>query len=227
MNLTAGSTRVRWCGGGLYVEVGGDGVLVDAPPAVAEALGPDLPRVRSVVITGGRMASVGGLLPLLAALEPHRAPEHPLPVRVPLGEERGAAIAEVWTRHWPDRYPVEVDAARPGARFDVGVIDVETLAVRAGEPVWRAGVVVPRVQLAVRLRTPELLVAFVPGAAPGTVVSRATRGADVAVIEVGVLPWPRTDARWRMSAAEALAAADHGGVLWLVGDDGAPVSPTE
>lgn len=216
-----GGTRVAWLDGAVWVEVGGHGLLIDAPPGVADALGPDrLPRLREVLLTGGRIRSVGGLLSLLCALEPHRGPEEPLVVRAPLGDDRGAALAELWSRQWPDRYRVVLDTERPGATFDAGPIEVRTSPVRAGEPRWRPDRVDPRVAIALRLQTPDLTLAVVLGAAPGAAVQRACERVDLAIVEVGVEPWPRTAERWRLSMDEALGLGAGAGELWLVGDDG-------
>lgn len=210
----------EWLGGALYVSHGADALLVDAPSGVDALLGDRAARLRAVVLTGGTVRQVGGLVPLLCALERWRAAGTALPVHVPLGEERGAALADAWVRHWPDRYDVTVDAERPGATFDEGPFAVATFALRAGEPRWRIGTVEPRTAVAVRVTTPDRSVAFVPAAVPSTAVERACRGADLAVIEVGVVPWPRTAERWRPTAEEALRLAAGAKEAWLVGDDG-------
>lgn len=216
--MIRGRTEVLWHGGGLEVAVGPDALLVDVPAGIERALGDRLGRLRAIVLTGGSPRAVGGLVPLLCALEPWRDAE--LTVHVPIGDERGAALAEAWARHWPDRFPVTVDAERPGATFDAGPFGVTTFEVRAGEPRWRLGAVDPRVAVAVRVRTDDLTVVLVPAASPSTVIERACRDADVAVVEVAAVPWPPTAERWRPTAEEALRLAAGAKEVWLVGDDG-------
>lgn len=220
-HLHRGRTRVSLHGGAVWIQVDDDAVLIDAPPGVADALGPDrLPHLREVLLSGGRIRSIGGLLALLCALEPHRGPEDPLVVRAPLGDDRGAALAELWSRHWPDRFRVVLDTERPGATFDAGPIEVRTFPVRAGEPRWRPDRVDPRVAIALRVQTPDLTIAVVLGAAPSAAVTRACERVDLAIVEVGVEPWPRTTDRWRLSVEEALELGAGVQELWLVGDDG-------
>jgi hypothetical protein len=215
-----GQTRVRWLGGGLYLEHAGDGFVLDTPPGVVAALGDDaLGRIRAIVLTGGRIRTVGGLLELLCALAPHRRGA-PLELRGPLGEERGPALAETWVRGWGSPYPLTIDAERPGAVLSVGPMEVELHEVRAGEPDWADETVVRRMQVALRVRTPDATVAWVPGAAPGRTVAQVCDGVDLAVVEIGSEPWPRTDHPWRMSPGEAIRAGQLARQLWMVQDDG-------
>lgn len=219
MNWQHGETEVRWLGGGLFLRWRDHGFVLDAPADVVDALGPDLPLVRAVVLSGGRAGSVGGLVPLLTALAPHRHGV-PLDLRLPLGEERGAALAETWMRAWDQPYPLVVDAERPGGVLQLGPVEVELVPMKAGEWDWRTEQVRSRVQVALRVRTPDARLVWVPGSAPGTAVVRACRDAQLAVLEVGVVPWPRHDGRWRLSETEAVQAGGDADQLWLVGDDG-------
>ncbi len=215
-----GAFRVRWTGGGLALLTEGSCMLLDAPTGVVEALGPDLPLVHSVVLTGDRARALTGLLPLLAALEPHRGPDLPLELRFPLGAERGAMLAEAWVRGWPDRYPVALDAEPPGSIVDVGPFAIQTLPLRTGEPHWRAQTVEPTVGIGVRVELDGAVLAWVPGAAPDRHIGKLVRGANLAVIEIGTAAWPRTEGRWRLSEREALDACEGVGAVWLPGDDG-------
>lgn len=215
-----GDTRVSWIAGALVVEVGGDVLLVDSPAGLPEALGPTLGRIRGIVFTTGRIRSVGGLVPLLCALEPHRPADAALPLHPPLGDERAAAMAEIWERTWPDRYPIVLDVVRPGGAFDVGPVQVTTFPIRVGEPRWREGTVDTLIGVGLRLETPDLVAAIVLGAAPSPALARSCADVDLAVIEVGVVDWPRTPAPWRLRTDEALAIGAGAGTLWLVGDDG-------
>lgn len=214
---------MRWLDGGLLVRWRDHAFVLDAPPDVVTALGADLPDVRAVVLSGGRLLSVGGLVPLLVALAPHRRGVR-LDLRLVLGEERGAALAETWVRAWGQPYPLTLDAERPGAVLELGPIEVELVPMKAGEPDWPAGAVRSRLQVALRVTTPDLVLCWVPGAAPGTAVRRACEGVDLAVVEVGVEPWPRTEHRWRLSPTDAVQAAGDAGAVWVVGDDGRPAS---
>ncbi len=217
---TRGGVTVRWLGGGLLVEHDGSALVVDAPPGVTGAIGDALPGVQAVLLSSGRLQAVGGLVELLVALEPHRRSGVPLSLRVPLGEERGVTIAEAWVRGWPDRYPLTLDAQLPGCVFDIGGLQVSTVPQRSGEPVWRTSEVCDQLAVSVRLQATGATVVWMSAAAPGPGVARACRGADLAVIEVGVLPWPRTEQRWRLSLTDAVEAGGEAGEVWLVGDDG-------
>ena len=220
METTVGRTSVRWVGGGLWLRHGSDGLLIDAPPGVEARLGAELPRLRALLLTGGRMQSVGGLVPLLDALVPHRRGAA-LAVHTLLGEERGVALAETWARAWSSPYPLTLDAERPGGTVDVGPFAVELVPMKAGEPDWAKDAVRARPQVAVRIEVDGRRVAFGPGAAPGTAAARLFADADLAVVEVGVTPWPASPSRWRFSAAEAAVVAAGAAQVWLVGDDGA------
>jgi len=215
--------KVEWCGGAVYVEHAGSGLLLDAPRGVSDRLGARLSRIRAVVLTSGRAGSVCGLVSLLASLQPHR--DHPLRVFFALGEERGAGLAEAWVRGWPDSFPVDLDGVMAEATLDEGPFEIRLRELRAGEPRWRRDDVVRTYAHAVSVRTSSGHVVWVPSCAPTTHVSRATHGADLAVIEVGVTPWPRSSHRWRMSTSDAirLCGAEE---LWTPGDDGKLPAPT-
>jgi len=212
---------VWWIGGGLYAEADGEGLLLDAPVSAATALDGlgALPRLGSVLLTSGRARSVGGLVTLLCALERHRS-DVPLTLRSPLGEERGEALASAWTTAWPGRYPLLVDGFLPGEPFEAGPFDGETVPVRHGEPVWREGAVVAAIGVGIRVRAGGVTIAWVPGAGPDAAVRTACRGADLAVVEIGVEPWPGADRGWRLSIEDALAHSSDAGEVWIVGDDG-------
>jgi hypothetical protein len=214
---------VHWLGGGLYLEVLGEGLLLDAPLAAVPALRDlgALSRVHAVVLCSGRSQSVEGLVPLLCALERVRRPEVPLALRSCLGDERGTQLASAWLRAWPDRFPVVLDGVAPGAEVETGAFRVRTVPVRHAELRWGGQ---PRVEeavgVAVRVSTSMGSVAWVPGAAPGVAVRRACHGVDLAVVEVGIEKWPVTAEPWRLTATEAIAAAESAEEVWLVGDDG-------
>ena len=217
-----GGLVVHWLEGALLFEREGEAMLVDVPAGVVPLLRDRsaLGRIQTVLLTSGRTRAVEGLVPLLCALEPWRARKAPLTLRTFLGEERGPTLTAAWSRAWPDRYPLLQDGLLPGAEDQVGAFTLRTVPQRHGEPHWREDRVVPAAGVAVRVATPEATVAWVPGAAPSPAVRRACRGADLAVIEVGVEPWPRAEEPWRLSLAQALEAGAEAGEVWLVGDDG-------
>ena len=216
------AVRVRWLGGGLLLVADGYGLLLDAPPGVVDLLGEDLARVGAVALSGGRMRSCGGILALLCGLEPHRRADVPLAMRFPLGDERPGVIAESWVTGWPGRYPLDLDAEPPGAAWEAGPFVVRTLALRRAEARFLPR---PRVESVVgqgfRVQRGATKVVFLPGTAAGDPALAVVKGADLAVLEVGAAPWPPDEARRRLSAGEAVAAAASAKSAWIVGDDGA------
>jgi hypothetical protein len=216
--MKRGSTELCWVEGTLVVSVGADVLLVDAPPGAMRGLGAWLPHVRAVALTSGRLSAVGGLLPLLCALEPHRGLDAELTLHLPPSDERAPALAEVWMRHWPDRYPLVVDSERPGTTFEVGAIRVTTQPLSTGE-LARTGIQELEA-LGLVLQTPDLSVGYFRGRAELPKLERWLR-TDLALLEVGVLPWPRTDRPLRLRTDEVAQIAKHTRELWLLGDDGA------
>ncbi len=222
MTTQVGALEVCWVGGGVYLAHGADALLLDAPPGVAQRLGSDrLARIRAIATTSGRLESIGGLVDLLGALEPHRTSVQPLNLHLPVGEERAELLAGAWVRGWPDRYPLSIDSDMPGLSFDEGPFAVHTVRVRHAEPVWGTS---PRVEGAVGVALQVVCggarVAWVPGAAPGPAARRACEGMDLAIVEVGVTRWPPSSERLRLDVVGALEAASGAGSTWLVGDDG-------
>ena len=213
-----GKFFVGWREGALLVQRGSIAVLVDAPPGTQ--LGAEAALIQSIVLSSGRMQAIGGLLPVLAALEPHRVANVPLRVHCPLGEERAPSLLAVWSQGWPDRYPLTMDSAYPGSQFEVGQLGFETLPVISGEVQWHRREVTPQVAVAVKIIAPEATVVWVPAAAPDAGLRRICAGADLAVVEVGVEEWPRTPERWRLAVTDALHIGSDVGELWIVGDDG-------
>jgi len=218
--------EVRWLGGGLYLEAQGQGLLIDAPTGVAKVLTAmeTLERVQSVILTGGRLLSVDGLLGLLCALEPHRPEDHSLELRFPLGEERPATLASAWRSGWLPRYPLSLDGMMPGESLCAGPFTVYTQRILRGEPRWRPTPGVERVvAMALRVEVAGVSVAWVPGGATSRSMARLCQGVDLAVVEVGVQPWPRSAHRWRLSMDDAVNIASEADSAWLVGDDGRPM----
>ena len=212
-------TTVTWLDGGVLVQWQDHGFLLDAPPGITRALGPRIASVRAIVLTGGRWQSVGGLIELLAQLGPYRS-GLPMDLRLPLGAERGVALAETWIRAWGSPYPLAIDLVRPGIGHDMGPMGVELRTVRSAEPDGTGEGIVPRLQVATRLTTPDAVVVWVPAAAPGEGVRKLCVGADLAIVEAGTRPWPAHEGRWRMTPTEALTHGSGAGEAWVVGDDG-------
>lgn len=168
------------------------------------------------------MGAVRGLLGLLEALA--RVRSGMLPVWAPAGEERVPSLVAAWQRGWPDRYPVMLDGSLPGQPDQIGPFEVTYAGVHHGEPDWREDRIVAAVGSAVQVDVDGVRIVWVPGAAPGPSVRRVCTGASLAVVEVGVTPWPRSEKRWRMGVREALDGAQDAETVWLVGDDGDVVS---
>lgn len=214
---------VHWVGGGLYLQAPGEGLLIDAPVACVEALQAlgALPVLHSILLASGRPRAVAGIVPLLCALEPHRRTDTPLCLRSCLQEERGVGLASAWSTAWSDRYPLLLDGIAPGESFETGPFEVVTVPVRHGEPRWNPEPAVEAAKgVAVRVRALGAEIAWVPGAAPGPPVRRVCRGADLAVVEVGVERWPSDGQQWRMTVEDAVREATEATEVWLVGDDG-------
>ncbi len=207
--FAVGDTRVAYVSGAVHVAHPLGELLVEAVPG-------SFPGLSAVILTSGRIRSVGGLLALYAALEPHRA-GRPLTVHALLGEERVFAITDVWTRLWPRGFPVDLDARRPST-FELPPFGVTTQELVTGEV--QGGEVVPMPGLGVRIRTPDLTLAFVPAARPGTGVERLCSGVELAIVEVGRLDWPKTAHPFRATVDQASALAAGAEALWIVGDDG-------
>jgi hypothetical protein len=208
-----GDTTARWLAGALWVRYRDAAFLVDAPSGVAPLL-PGEP-LAGLVLTSGRIETVGGLLVLLAHLDSRRGGAG-LPMHVALGEERGFALVEVWQRHWPRGFPVDVDARRPGV-FDVGPFEVTTVELVGGEPA--GGEVVATPVVGVRVRTPDATVVVAPSCRPGTTLERVLRGADLAVVTVASTG--PVDPTWYTTRDQAAALLDRAPAGWMVGDDGA------
>lgn len=213
-----GQTRVRWLGGGIYVEHGGQGLVLDAPPVCADVLGERLERVSAIGISSGRIQALGGLLPLLVAMERHPR-RGALELHLPLWDERAESIVDAWSRGWPGAYAVVVDGEMPGVTWELGGLSVETISVRHGEPRWGLGSVEGGVGIGFRVTTEDAVVSWVPGAGPCHALRRLAQ-AHLCVVEVGVGPWPSSPEPWRLTEQEAVRWCQGAGELWLVGDDG-------
>lgn len=212
-----GDLRVVWIGGGLYVGDGVTGLLIDAPEGSAAAL-ESLDAVGSldaVLLSSGRPRAIGGLLGVLDAIGYGRPSDRALVVWSPLGEDRPGMIVDVWERGAPPNFPLVVDGEAPGALIRVGAFAIHTASVRRGEPRWVPPDVVPVPAVGFRVSGP-VEIAYVGGPATPALC----KGAKVAVVEVGVRPWPSHPEPWRLSVDQAVRLAAGAQLVVLVGDDG-------
>lgn len=220
MSWSQDGVDVRAVGGGLWIVQEGYGILLDAPVNVSLLLeSRELATLGTVALSGGRIGSVGGLVPLLCALEPHRVPDIPLNLVEPLGDERGSQLASAWTQGWPGRYLIAMDTLAPGQSFDAGPFAIDTVSIVRGEPRWRPEPGVMRVSaMAFRVHTAAGIIAFIPGSAPRG-IQRAILGSRLAVIEAGTEGWPTDERRWRIGVSEAGQLKAH--ELWVLDERGA------
>lgn len=207
LRFQAGGLDVRAHAGAVWVVGGGEGVLFEAPSGVERWLAHEqgLRGLRGVVLSGGGLRSIGGLLPLLGAVEPRG--DDAIDVWAPMGEERPGWVLEAWVRGWPDGVVVASEVGAPGQRFDCGPFVIETFGIHRREGVGPSARDVPAA--AFRLHFGRVVVAIVPETVGGAVVSRVCRGADLAVIAAGTL-----------GVAEAVRAGAGAGEVWVVGPDG-------
>ncbi len=121
------SLRVGWVGG-LYIEFGGLGLMINATEGTTERWNAcfDPSLLEMIAVSDGEIRSLGGLLPLLCSLE--RRSE--LRIWAPMGEERPAYLAEAWSRGWPNRYPLGVEAEFPGGSFRLGDMKITSIGLR-------------------------------------------------------------------------------------------------
>ncbi|MFT6158339.1 MAG: hypothetical protein ACJAZO_002537 [Myxococcota bacterium] len=228
MQWQRGDTTVRWIQGGLWVQHQHVGLVVDAPLGCCDALQDKLPIVQTIALTSGRIASLRGLLALLEGVSSAR--RHPLGLTVlgPMADERAPALVDAWSRGWRNRCPVQIDGIAPGDGAECGPMTVQLAPVRHAEPNGQFPLGIDDAHgCAAIITTPDARIVWVPGAAPSNAVRRCCRGADLAVVEVGVTPWPDDTTQWRLTLQDALAASDDVGELWVVGDDGHPLSAAD
>ena len=217
--------RIHWLSGAVYLEKDGYGLLVDAPATAVSLLEDRLPYIQSIVLTSGRIASVGGLVSVLCALDATRSVDIPLALHFAFGEERGAMMAEAWVRGWPSGFPLILDGEVPGGKFDAGPFSLSTAGLKCGEPEWGIGRIRPTIGMALTISTGGLTVARVPATGVNPVVSKICRDVDLAIVDVGVVPWPESSIPWRMTVDDAVALGSGAKHLILVGDNGELVGP--
>jgi len=210
-----GAVVVRACAGALWIERGGQVLLLEAPSGVERVIASfsAFSGVCALALSGGRIASVGGMLPLLCALDAVRRDDAPLLVWSPIGDERPGLVLEAWSRGWPSRAGVTVETEVPGAEFAVGPFRVHTFPMRRLETSGSGRGAVPGSAAAFRVVIDDCTIAFVPGASQVGVVRHLCRGVHLAVIEVGSLAVAEVAQAVGASVGEA-------GEAWLIGPDG-------
>lgn len=209
---------VSWIGGALKIDGRRGAVLIDAPPGVARALteAGELKDVAAVVVSTGRARSVAGLLGLWDALD--RLGRRELTVVHVLGDERTPLLAAAWAQGWPGGLRLDLDGCAPSTVAEAAGLAIELVPLRVGD--MRGGRDVQAVA-GCGVRVEDGAVTWVPTCRPGTSAQRLARGAGLAVVEVGVVPWPVDVAPWRLARADAELVAGGAHEAWLVGDDGA------
>jgi hypothetical protein len=216
--------EISWCGGGLLVEAAKSTIVLDCPPGVEHFLPCGGTGVDAVVLTSGRPQSVGGLVGLLCAASHFNRGSRSLSVYACAGEERGPALVECWQRFWRGGLDVLLDVNVPGRTIQIGEIEVLVQGLVHGEPDWSSNSVVPAIGVSVSLRIGATQVVWVPGAAPHPGIGRLCRGVDLAIIEVGVASWPKTEKSWRLTYEEAVTHGSGAEYVWLVDDEGRRVT---
>jgi hypothetical protein len=221
--LEQGTTRVQWLSGALWIGTPQGAVLFGAPGGIARSITVQhLRELRAVVFSSGSLRDCSGLIEIMGECARHRRCSDPLEVVHPLGDERIPAMLEAWQRGWPGQVDVALDAVHPGISIEVGPwIRVHAASVERGEPDWRSNLIRPVVALGWAISTPDLTICWARGAAPGPDLIRLCTGVDLAILEVGVQPWPRSDRRWRLRPDEAVSLTLASTHTWIVGDDGA------
>jgi hypothetical protein len=217
---------VLWIGGAVVLRVGDDVVVVDVPAGLTQTLCDRglVKRIRTVLVSTGGVASIGGLLPLLHEVARHQSPEFPFVLCGPMGDERVGLMAELWSRGWPDQLTIGVDALVPGTTCEVGSLMARTVGLEMGEPVWQPEQTVRAVTgLGWRFEMGKTAIVWLKSCAPSPYLARLCRGATLAILEVGVQPWPSSDRQWRLSSTDASQIGLLAQELWLVGDQGGPL----
>jgi hypothetical protein len=170
------------------------------------------------------MSSVGGLLPLLDAVHMTHSEHFPFTLRAPMGDERPGLLVEAWARGWPGRVSMGLDALYPGATFEMGSWHIQTFGIELGEAIYGSD---PRIEACVgmawRIEVNGQTIVWVKSCMPNRMISKVCKDASLAIVEVGVRPWPKSNHRWRLSTAEASQYGLLAGELWLVGDEGGPL----
>jgi hypothetical protein len=215
---------VQWLGHALVVHSRRTRLVIDPGPS---AITPPVDHLDAVILTSGRMHAIGGLLPLLGALAGART-NRALTVVHPLGDDRAPAVTAAWQHGWSDDLELVLDAVVPGQPIDVGDLEIQTFALRCGEPAWsEANAVRNLTGMGLEIRRGDARVVWVPSTVAGAQIHKRCTGAALAVLQVGAIPWPKSERPWRMTVDQAVAAAAGAEVVWLVGDDGEPVRAAE
>ncbi|MFT4621454.1 MAG: hypothetical protein ACI8PZ_000106 [Myxococcota bacterium] len=218
--LERGDVQAEWLGA-LHLTHRGRGVLLGAPAGIAESLGPAVDTLDAVVLLTGQLRTLEGLLGLLAA----RTVPQPMEMVSFVGEPRAMALVDAFGRGWSECAQPVVDVVQPGQSLVVGEARLSTRAARCGEA--RGSVVASVAGGGARVSLGGLDVAYLPGVAPSSGWRAFVGSAHLAVVEVGVLPWPRTEGPWRHDLSAAIRVGAGADRLWLVGDDGQPLEAAQ
>ena len=141
-----------------------------------------------------------------------------------MGDERPGLMAEAWSRGWPDRFPIGLDILVPGTGFEMNGAEIQTLGIELGEPLrGETPSIRSNVGVAWRVKTETHSIVWAKSCAPSTALQKFCKEVSLAIIEVGVQPWPKSDRRWRLSHQQASEYGLLAQELWLVGDEGGPL----
>ena len=219
--------QVHWLGGAVVLCVRDDVVLVDTPPGLVHILDKlDLIQgVRSVAVSSGKIASTGGLISIMDAMARHHSADFPFVLRGPIADERPGIMVEAWSRGWPDRFSIGLDGMIPGTNFQMGPFHVRTIGLEIGEPLYQPEAQVRGTMgLGWRFELGDTAIVWIRTCAPLDALARFCQDATLAILEVGVQTWPKSDRRWRLSVNDASRYGVLAQELWLVGDEGGPLN---
>jgi hypothetical protein len=134
-------------------------------------------------------------------------------------------MVEAWSRGWPDQLSLGLDTVLPGAHFNMGPLKVRTIGLEMGEPIWQPKPQIKPVQgLGWRFSIGQTTIVWIRTCAPRDALAHFCKDATLAIVEVGVRPWPNSEQRWRLSVSDASQYGLSARELWLVGDEGGPLS---
>jgi len=226
LRFESGNLQVIWMDGAVALTRGEDTLLLDAPPGVIQHLNHHdlLPSLRTVCCSSGQMSSLGGLLPLLDEVHRVQSSRFPFTLRAPMGDERLGLVVEAWSRGWPGRVPIGLDGLYPGAKFEMGSWRVRTFGIEMGEVIYGEHPhIEPCVGIAWRIEVEGETIVWIRSCTPHQMIEKMCKDASLAIVEVGVRPWPKSERRWRLSVSNASQYGMLAKELWLVGDEGGPL----
>jgi hypothetical protein len=218
--------EVHWCGGGVLVRGTETSLLLDCPVGVEHYLGELAGELDAVVLTSGRIQAIGGLIGLLESVSRHKR-RGELTIYSGLGDEKGPALVDCWTRDWRSAIDIHLDLSTPGRVLPIGGASVRTESVPHSEPLWCEERVVSTFGNALRVQIGATSIAWVPGAGRHPIIGRLCQGANLAIIEIAGVPWPAGGAGCRLTREEALRVGAMADAVWLVTDAGERVGTAQ